>query len=299
MTTELVSEPAGGNKRKDLRKIKRDKEEKRSKEKSDANGNNSKADGESSSSPPAFLSRFFSSRRSARRNNNKKASITPPPVISTEPIKVNISSFCFPCPSKCFKRRWIRSQATEPKKAEQLWVRKEEVGNPPPLPKPRTVFLPHLTKPGNREANDTEEMEVDWTAPQQHSPYLFRSSHQRSSSTGPPSSHRNNAQQIPDRVGSPKLTRNREPSPLRHHRIHIAGLSPYQRRVARIGNGLEISDDEWDFEDNSGNNNSRISPGRSYHFKPDTRHHGSDNSLDMTAGNNVSLPVNINQVGVA
>lgn len=39
--------------------------------------------------------------------------------------------------------------------------------------------------------------------------------------------------------------RNRVESP-RRHRIHIAGLSPYQRRVARIGNGLEISDDEWD-----------------------------------------------------
>ena len=40
--------------------------------------------------------------------------------------------------------------------------------------------------------------------------------------------------------------RRTEASPRRSHRIHIAGLSPYQRRVARIGNGLEISDDEWD-----------------------------------------------------
>ena len=64
------------------------------------------------------------------------------------------------------------------------------------------------------------------------------------------------------------------------HRIHIAGLSPYQRRVARIGNGLEISDDdEWD-DDRADHVTGRSSPviGRL-----------------NSASNLTSLPVNINQ----
>ena len=72
-------------------------------------------------------------------------------------------------------------------------------------------------------------------------------------------------------MGSPQTTR---------HRIHIAGLSPYQRRVARIGNGLEISDDdEWD-DDRADHVTGRSSPviGRL-----------------NSASNLTSLPVNINQ----
>lgn len=161
----------------------------------------------------------------------------------------------------------------------------------PPLPKPRTVFLPPKTAevapPGNKSKISDDEMEVDWTAPNR-------------SSSG--FNNRNNQQQQDSfvRVASPKLNRNREPSPLRHHRIHIAGLSPYQRRVARIGNGLEISDDEWDMEDPSGNGNSVSSPTRSYHFRPEVHHnyHRSDHSLDVADGL-TSLPVNINQVFIA
>lgn len=177
----------------------------------------------------------------------------------------------------------------------ETWVLKSEMAAPvPPIPKPRTVFPSSSSAavaPPSTKLNDEEEMEmeVDWTMP--HSPpFHFAPSAARSMNRN------NNAepQEAFVRVSSPKLTRNREPSPLRHHRIHIAGLSPYQRRVARIGNGLEISDDEWDGP--SDNHNSNTSPTRSFHFRPDI-HHRSEHSLDQTDGHgNVSLPVNINQV---
>jgi hypothetical protein len=80
------------------------------------------------------------------------------------------------------------------------------------------------------------------------------------------------------------------PTPTRHHRIHIAGLSPYQRRVARIGNGLEISDDEWDKPEPA------ISPTRSYHFRPEERDSERRSGLSLNLENSMkSLPVNINQ----
>ncbi len=78
-----ASVAANNNKRKDLKKIKRDKEEKKTnKNKSDPNGNKT----DSESSPPAFLSRIFRSRRSSKRINNKKATSN-----NTEPLKVYIT----------------------------------------------------------------------------------------------------------------------------------------------------------------------------------------------------------------
>lgn len=84
---EAASVAANNNKRKDLKKIKRDKEEKKTnKNKSDPNGNKT----DSESSPPAFLSRIFRSRRSSKRINNKKATSNN---TVAEPLKVYLFLF--------------------------------------------------------------------------------------------------------------------------------------------------------------------------------------------------------------
>lgn len=121
-------------------------------------------------------------------------------------------------------------------------------------------------------------MDVDWRLP--HQPYSF---------APPPSKvlppvHQPEEWVEEEHVSSsapsvsPRLPNRHEevsPPPPRH-RIHIAGLSPYQRRVARIGNGLEISDEEWD-------QSSPVQPRRL-----DSANH-SNLSLE-----NSSLPVHIN-----
>ncbi|XP_057375073.1 uncharacterized protein LOC130696026 [Daphnia carinata] len=232
-------------KRKDLRKIKRDKEEKR--KRSDVSAN------KEDSSPP-FLSRIFGSRRSSRRLRKKN-----PP----SPVPSHIPESRTPSPAA------VPSEAL-------------------PVPKPRTVFRNH---------DDEEEMEIDWTVPNQ--PYSY----------APPSSRSVPATQsnrllekwadadfhVRAPVASPKASRTEDglkmsPTPARHHRIHIAGLSPYQRRVARIGNGLEISDDEWDKQEPT------ISPTRSYHFRADEKDSERKSGLSLNLENSMkSLPVNINQ----
>ena len=234
-------------KRKDLRKIKRDKEEKR--KRSDASA--TKED----SSPP-FLSRIFGSRRSSRRLRKKTP--TPPSPENRTPSPI--------------------AMPTEPV----------------PVPKPRTIFH-------SPELLDDEEMEIDWRIP--HPPYSFAAAPPLPASRSVPIPSQSRlvekwaetdvfVRAPPPAVASPKISRTEEflkssPLPARHHRIHIAGLSPYQRRVARIGNGLEISDDEWDQPDQP----ATISPTRSYHFRPEGRDR-SDLSLNLE---NKSLPVNINQ----
>lgn len=238
------AEPAEG-KRKDLRKIKRDKEEKR--KRSDVSAN------KEDSSPP-FLSRIFGSRRSSRRLRKKN-----PP----SPVPSHIPESRTPSPAA------VPSE-------------------PLPVPKPRTVF-PNL--------DDDEEMEIDWTIPNQ--PYSYAPPPSRS--VPAPQSNRlvekwaETDFQVRAPVASPKASRTEEslkmsPTPTRHHRIHIAGLSPYQRRVARIGNGLEISDDEWDTQEPT------ISPTRSYHFRADEKDSERKSGLSLNLENSMkSLPVNINQ----
>lgn len=230
-------------KRKDLRKIKRDKEEKR--KRSDVSAN------KDDSSPP-FLSRIFGSRRSSRRHR-KKAPPSPVP-----------------------------SHIPESRSASPSAVRME----PLIVPKPRTLF--------NHE-DDDDEMEIDWTLPNQNYNYA-----PAPRSVAPAQSNRlvekwaeTDFHRAP--MASPKINRTEEnlkmsPTPLRHHRIHIAGLSPYQRRVARIGNGLEISDDEWDKQDPA------VSPTRSYHFRADEKDSERRSGLSLNIENSIkSLPVNINQ----
>ena len=90
-----------------------------------------------------------------------------------------------------------------------------------------------------------EEMEVDWKIP---ATYAHR---HRVDHVAPEDDRRTDCFR-PDSVKAdvtkqPAQTRTESPVSSRR-RIHIAGLSPYQRRVARIGNGLEISDEEWDDE---------------------------------------------------
>ncbi|XP_046451703.1 serine/arginine repetitive matrix protein 1-like isoform X3 [Daphnia pulex] len=232
-------------KRKDLRKIKRDKEEKR--KRSDASANKEE------SSPP-FLSRIFGSRRSSRRLRKK----TPPPAAPPSP------------PPK--SRTPSPAVATEP------------------VPVPRSAFR-------HEEEDDDEEMEIDWRIPHQPT-YTYAPPPSRSA---PPQTSRlvekwaeTDFHAVRAPMASPKASRMEEclkmsPTPTRHHRIHIAGLSPYQRRVARIGNGLEISDDEWDKEP-------AISPTRSYHFRPEDKDPERRSGLSLNLENSMkSLPVNINQ----
>ena len=245
--------PPPTGKRKDLRKIKRDKEEKRKK-------NNENGRSESPSPPAAaFLSRFFGSRRSGRnRNNNDNSKVTNKTsaaavvVVSTTPEPViNLTV-----------------QSTPPPPPPSLLT--------PPVPMPRNVFI----RPDHEEDGAAEELEVNWNiAPPS-------SSVTRTSVVSPSS----------DAV-SPKLNRKTtattevSPLPGRHHRIHIAGLSPYQRRVQRIGNGLEVTDDDdddWDSPTDA-----------SYHFRADHQQQrgGANNRLFVARPllQPQSLDVNINQ----
>jgi hypothetical protein len=141
-------------------------------------------------------------------------------------------------------------------------------------------------------------MEIDWRIPHQQ-PYSYAPPPSRSA---PPTQSTRLVEKWAETdfhvrapVASPKASRMEEalkmsPTPTRHHRIHIAGLSPYQRRVARIGNGLEISDDEWDKPEPA------ISPTRSYHFRPEERDSERRSGLSLNLENSMkSLPVNINQ----
>ncbi|KAI9554255.1 hypothetical protein GHT06_019527 [Daphnia sinensis] len=230
-------------KRKDLRKIKRDKEEKR--KRSDVSAN------KEDSSPP-FLSRIFGSRRSSRRLRKKN-----PP----SPVPSHIPESRTPSPAA------VPSE-------------------PLPVPKPRTAFQNH---------NDDEEMEIDWTVPNQPYSYAPPRSVPATQSSRLVEKWAETDFHVRAPVASPKASRTEEhlkmsPTPTRHHRIHIAGLSPYQRRVARIGNGLEISDDEWDQPEPT------ISPTRSYHFRADEKDPERRSGLSLNLENSMkSLPVNINQ----
>lgn len=239
-------------KRKDLRKIKRDKEEKRKR---------SEAGSAKEEPSPPFLSRIFGSRRSGRRLN-KKLAAQPPASLQV----------------RCDEAR------TEPPLPAAFTAQVEPAH---PAPKPRTVFL----APG--DVDDDSEMEVDWRVPPQ--PYSF----------APPPSRvlppvRQQEEWVEDRpdqlcssapLASPRLGQRGEelraqPSPLpARHRIHIAGLSPYQRRVARIGNGLEISDEEWD---DIGADASP--PARLGRYEPDGQNQ-SDLSLDVD-NNSHAMSVN-------
>lgn len=259
--------PEAEVKRKDLRKIKRDKEEKRKKN----SDTNVPANNKEDSSPP-FLSRIFGSRRSSRRLRKKAATPTPP---SPQPQRDD---------------RTPSPQQQPPPSLPSLRPPTEPV----PVPKPRTIFQRPLA---DAEDEDEEEMEIDWRIPNTP-PYHNYPIPQPLTRSIPAMAAQPrlvekwaeaDLQFVRAPIASPKMSRNElmkstSPVPARHHRIHIAGLSPYQRRVARIGNGLEISDDEWDQPEPT------VSPTRSYHFRSDGRER-SDLSLNLE---NQSLPVNIN-----
>ena len=85
----------------------------------------------------------------------------------------------------------------------------------PAEPVPRIIFYSPETE------LDDKEMEIDWRIP----PYIFALPPVRRT---PP-------------VASLTINRTEEllkfsTLPVRHHRIHTAELSPYQRRVERVGN---------------------------------------------------------------
>ena len=239
-----------------MRKIKKDKEEKR--KRSDAAGRS-----ESPSPPAAFLSRFFGSRRSGRSRNNNEA--------------INNKS-----------SGGGKNKTDTPASGPLSLPPPEPVQSTPPVPMPRSVFI-HRSADHQEDGAAGEELEVNWTMPSPSSPppstvaAVGRTSVNSSGVVVVPADRwietaaadTTSYVRMPassSSLVSPKLNRKEQaavavpppssPLPTRHHRIHIAGLSPYQRRVQRIGNGLQVTDDDEDDWDSPTD-----APNTSYHFR--------------------------------